>query len=158
MDNTRLFTVHCMCINVFFFFTENEEKAVLYLVIGICFGVICLLIVVVIKLIIRNKLQRKSKLDVTDPVLSNPLPPPNHIEPPTMSRTGSIDRIEVVRFEPRGTFRQGERYHPRSLRNLDPSDDPFDLDQNVDQGDPFQRRGTLLSLDQNDRTLNNYYG
>lgn len=151
--------VHCMCINVYFIYlTENEEKAVLYLVIGVCFGVICLLIVIVIKLIIRNKLQRKSKLDVTDPVLSNPLPPPNHIEHPTMSQTGSIDRIEVVRFEPRGTFRQGERYHPRSLRNLDPSDDPFDLDQNIDHGDPFQRRGTLLSLDQNDRTLNNYYG
>lgn len=144
--------------NSFNFLSKNEEKAVLYLVIGISFGVICLLIVVVIKLVIRNKLQRKTKLDVTDPVLSNPLPPGNHIEVPTMSRTESVDRIEVVRFEPRGTFRNGERYQRQSMRNLDQSVDVSFDSPNLDQGDPFQRRGTLLSLDQNDRTLNNYYG
>ncbi|XP_063403262.1 protein eva-1-like isoform X2 [Mytilus trossulus] len=142
--------------NSFNFISKNEEKAILYLVIGVCVGIICLLIVVVIKLIIRNKHQRKSKLDVTDPVHCNPPPPLNHTEVPTMSRTDSVDRIEVVRFEPRGTFRNGERYRPRSMRNLE-SDDPFDSTI-VDHGDPFQRRGTLLSLDQNDRVINNYYG
>lgn len=141
--------------NSFYFLSQNEEKAVLYLVIGGCFGIICLLIVVVIKLIIRNKRQRNTKLDVTDPIHSNPPPPANHTDVPTMSRTDSVDRIEVVRFEPRGTFRNGDRYHPHSMRNVD-SDDPFDM--TVDQGSPFQRRGTLLSLDQNDRVINNYYG
>ena len=74
------------------------------MIVGISAGLILLLFVIIIKLIIRNKRQRRTKLDVTDPIHINSVPPENHIEAPTLSRHDSIDRIEVVRFEPRSTL------------------------------------------------------
>ncbi|KAJ8315627.1 hypothetical protein KUTeg_007777 [Tegillarca granosa] len=94
----------------FYFVKQNREKAALYLILGICMGIICLLIIVIIKLIIRSKRKEKTKLDVTDPVNSNVIPPPSHIESPTLTRTESVDRIEVVRFEPRSSTSNG--FHP----------------------------------------------
>ncbi|WAR07219.1 EVA1C-like protein [Mya arenaria] len=79
---------------------ENKEKALLYLVLGVAFGVISLLFLVIIRLAIINKRKSRAKLDVSEPVHENHTIPSNHIEVPTLDRTDSLDRIEVVRFNP----------------------------------------------------------
>ncbi|XP_052811001.1 uncharacterized protein LOC128238790 isoform X2 [Mya arenaria] len=87
-------------INTFNFMRENKEKALLYLVLGVAFGVISLLFLVIIRLAIINKRKSRAKLDVSEPVHENHTIPSNHIEVPTLDRTDSLDRIEVVRFNP----------------------------------------------------------
>lgn len=90
----------------FLCFSENREKALLYMILGICVGVIIFLLVIIIRLVIINKQKRRATLDVTDPAHSNTQPPPldNSAESPMLPRSDSIDRIEVVRFEPRRTI------------------------------------------------------
>ncbi|KAK3099033.1 hypothetical protein FSP39_025432 [Pinctada imbricata] len=104
--------------NALNFLQENEEKAVLYMMLGVFGGLIFLLIVIIIRLIIRNKQQRRTKLDVTDPVHANAIPPENHIEAPTLSRHDSMDRIEVVRFEPRSTLMRASLLDSNGDRSL----------------------------------------
>ncbi|XP_052244508.1 protein eva-1-like [Dreissena polymorpha] len=87
-------------LNAFNFIIENKEKAVLYLVLGVTFGVISLLFLVIIRLAIINKRKSRAKLDVSEPAHENHAAPSNHIEAPTLERTESVDRIEVVRFNP----------------------------------------------------------
>lgn len=72
----------------------------LYLVLGVAFGVISILFVVIIRLAIMNKRKSKARLDVSEPVHEDHPAPANHIEAPTLERTDSVDRIEVVRFNP----------------------------------------------------------
>ncbi|XP_048765915.2 protein eva-1-like isoform X2 [Ostrea edulis] len=93
-------------LNTFNFFDKNREKALLYMILGICVGVIIFLLVIIIRLVIINKQKRRATLDVTDPAHSNTQPPPldNSAESPMLPRSDSIDRIEVVRFEPRRTI------------------------------------------------------
>lgn len=94
-------------LNTFNFFDKHREKALLYLILGICVGVIIFLLVIVIKLVIINKQKRRATLDVTDPAHSNSQPPPvdnNGVDTPMLPRHDSMDRIEVVRFEPRRTI------------------------------------------------------
>ena len=79
---------------------ENKEKAVLYLVLGVLFGLICLLFLVIIRLAIINKRKSRAKLDVSEPVHEDHPGPSNHIEVPTLERSDSVDRIDVVRFNP----------------------------------------------------------
>ena len=67
---------------------------------GVTFGIICLLFVVIIRLAIVNKRKSRAKLDISEPVHENTPPPANHIEAPTLERSDSMDRIEVVRFNP----------------------------------------------------------
>ncbi|XP_045197198.2 uncharacterized protein LOC123551946 isoform X2 [Mercenaria mercenaria] len=87
-------------LNAFNFIKENREKAVLYLVLGVAFGIISLLFLVIIRLAIVNKRKSKAKLDITEPTHADHPAPSNHIEAPTLERTDSVDRIEVVRFNP----------------------------------------------------------
>ncbi|OWF37651.1 uncharacterized protein LOC110467191 isoform X1 [Mizuhopecten yessoensis] len=132
--------------NTFYFLRENHEKAVLYLVLGVCFGIISLLLIVVIKLMINNRRKKRVKLDITDPTHSHFLPPPNHLDTPTLSRADSIDRIEIVRFEPRSTLR---RDRDATLRR--------DFESHIPLRTDFEAEDTLRS-DPGDRSLNNYYG
>ncbi|XP_060605574.1 uncharacterized protein LOC132758078 isoform X2 [Ruditapes philippinarum] len=87
-------------LNAFNFIKENREKAVLYLVLGVAFGIISILFLVIIRLAIVNKRKSKAKLDISEPAHIDHPPPSNHIEAPTLERTDSVDRIEVVRFNP----------------------------------------------------------
>lgn len=72
---------------------------------GVCLGLIIVLFAVVIKLMILNKKHKRAKLDVTEPTHSQHASPSNHLDGPAMERADSLDRIEVVRFSPRGTLR-----------------------------------------------------
>ena len=74
----------------------------LYLVLGVAFGIISLLFLVIIRLAIINKRKSRSSLDVSEPAHEDHPAPANHIEAPTLERTDSIDRINVVRFNPMG--------------------------------------------------------
>lgn len=87
-------------LNAFNFIRENKEKAILYLVLGVAVGVISLLFLVIIRLAIVNKRKSRAKLDVSEPVHEDHPAPSNHIEAPTLERSDSVDRIEVVRFNP----------------------------------------------------------
>ncbi|XP_062619660.1 protein eva-1 homolog C-like isoform X1 [Saccostrea cucullata] len=93
-------------LNTFNFFEKNREKALLYLILGLCVGIIIFLLVIVINLVIINKQKRRATLDVTDPAHSSTQPPPleSNVETPMLPRHDSMDRIEVVRFEPRRTI------------------------------------------------------
>jgi len=87
----------------FYTFSENKEKAILYLSLGVAFGVISLLFLVIIRLAIINKRKSRAKLDVSEPVHENHTTSMSRIEVPTLERTDrtdSLDRIEVVRFNP----------------------------------------------------------
>ncbi|KAL5009573.1 hypothetical protein ScPMuIL_011878 [Solemya velum] len=101
-QHTRLFA---NWLNAFHFLGKNREKAILYMAIGVCLGLIIVLLAVVIKLMILNKRHRRAKLDVTEPTHSQHASPSNHLEAPVLERADSLDRIEVVRFSPRGTLR-----------------------------------------------------
>nr|XP_022292393.1 protein eva-1 homolog C-like isoform X2 [Crassostrea virginica] len=93
-------------LNTFNFFHKYKEKALLYMILGMCVGTIIFLLVIVIKLVIINKQKRRATLDVTDPAHSSTQPPPldNGPETPMLPREDSMDRINVVRFEPRRTI------------------------------------------------------
>ncbi|KAK3603551.1 hypothetical protein CHS0354_027975 [Potamilus streckersoni] len=88
-------------LNTFYFFQQNKEKAFLYLALGVSCGVICLLLLVIIRLAMDSRRKAKAKLDISEPVHPEHTPPPNHLEAPTLERSDSVDRIEVVRFTPR---------------------------------------------------------
>lgn len=94
-ENTVLYLYTCV-----FLLAENREKAILYLVLGVAFGIISLLFLVIIRLSIVNKRKSKAKLDISEPAHADHPAPSNHIEAPTLERTDSMDRIEVVRFNP----------------------------------------------------------
>ena len=111
----------------------HQEKAVLYLVLGVCVGLILLLTSVLARVCYRMKRNTHAKLDMMEPThsrnISHLVNHMNHhsvLETPMLEHSDSIDRIEVVRFEPRGTMRSG--YH------------------------------STLHSDSGDRSLNNYYG
>ncbi|KAL3884224.1 hypothetical protein ACJMK2_030442 [Sinanodonta woodiana] len=88
-------------LNTFYFFQQNKEKAFLYLSLGVSFGVICLLLLVIIRLIIDSRRKAKARLDISEPIHPEHSSPSNHLEAPTLERSDSVDRIEVVRFTPR---------------------------------------------------------
>ena len=106
----------------------------LYLVLGVCAGVVLLLVAVLGRVCYQLKRRTHAKLDMTEPTHSRNVSHLAHhmnhhslLDPPMLEHSDSIDRIEVVRFEPRGTLRSG--YH-----------------------------STLHSDSGGDRSLNNYYG
>lgn len=115
----------------------------LYSVLGVCGGLISLLLIVIGHLIVKNKRKKRAKLDVTDPVHPNGHAPGNHIEAPTLTRTDSIDRIEIVRFEP--------RTHSFSRGTLG-----RDFESHIPLRTDFEPDNTLRS--DGDRSLSNYYG
>ncbi|KAK7486634.1 hypothetical protein BaRGS_00022159 [Batillaria attramentaria] len=111
------------------FLQTHQEKAVLYMVVGVCFGLILLLLVVLGRVCVQLKRNTHAKLDMSEPTHSrNVSRLHNHtgLDTPMLDHSDSIDRIEVVRFEPRGTLRSG--YH------------------------------STLHSDSGDRSLCNYYG
>ncbi|KAL8570889.1 hypothetical protein ACOMHN_023562 [Nucella lapillus] len=115
------------------FVQGHQEKAILYLILGVCVGLILLLSAVLGRVCYKLKHNTHAKLDLMEPThsrnVSHLVHHTNHhslLETPMLEHSDSIDRIEVVRFEPRGTTRSG--YHS-SLHN-----------------------------DSGDRSLNNYYG
>lgn len=67
---------------------------------GVAFGIISLLFLVIIRLALINKRKSRAKLDVSEPAHADHPAPSNHIEAPTLERSDSIDRIDVVRFNP----------------------------------------------------------
>lgn len=95
---------------MFSFPSDHQEKAILYVVLGVCIGVISLLTIVLGQVCVQFKRKSRAKLDLTEPTHSRNVTH-NHstLETPMLERSDSIDRIEVVRFEPRGTMRSG--YH-----------------------------------------------
>ncbi|XP_070191232.1 uncharacterized protein [Littorina saxatilis] len=116
------------------FVQGHQEKAILYIVLGVCVGLILLLVVVLGRVCYKLKHNTQAKLDMTEPTHSRNVSHLAHhmnhhhslLETPMLEHSDSIDRIEVVRFEPRGTLRSG--YH------------------------------STLHSDSGDRSLNNYYG
>ncbi|XP_041350839.1 uncharacterized protein LOC121369830 [Gigantopelta aegis] len=104
--------------NTVHFLARNKEKAILYLVLGICAGIITLLSVALTKIGIDYKRNVKAKLDVTEPTHSHNATNNHHhnpLEGPSLEHADSLDRIEVVRFSPRGTLRSD--HGNRSLSN-----------------------------------------
>ena len=111
----------------------HQERAILYLVLGMCAGIIFLLMAVLGRVCYKLKRRTHAKLDMTEPTHSRNVSHLAHhmnhhslLDTPMLEHSDSIDRIEVVRFEPRGTLRSG--YH------------------------------STLHTDSGDRSLNNYYG
>ncbi|XP_050391545.1 latrophilin Cirl isoform X3 [Patella vulgata] len=103
--------------NAWYFLKGNQEKAILYFVIGVSFGIIVLLTVMLIKIGADYKRNMRAKLDVTEPTHSHNMGHNhNSLETPMLDGSDSLDRIEVVRFSPRGTLRNNDPGN-RSLSN-----------------------------------------
>ncbi|XP_067676550.1 protein eva-1-like isoform X2 [Haliotis asinina] len=103
-------------LNAVNFLNKNVEKVILYLVLGVCVGIIILLTVILIKIGRDYKRNVRAKLDVTEPTHSHNVTSNHHpLEASSIERAESIDRIEVVRFSPRGTLRNDTG--TRSLSN-----------------------------------------
>ncbi|XP_071112933.1 protein eva-1-like isoform X1 [Haliotis cracherodii] len=103
-------------LNAVNFLNKNAEKVILYLVLGVCVGIIILLTVILIKIGRDYKRNVRAKLDVTEPTHSHNVTSNHHpLEASSIERAESIDRIEVVRFSPRGTLRNDTG--TRSLSN-----------------------------------------
>ncbi|XP_064616271.1 protein eva-1 homolog C-like [Liolophura sinensis] len=117
VTNSRAIGFLADWITILQYLHKNRERAILYLVLGACAGLIILLLVVIIKLLIEQKRNARAKLDISEP--SHPhTSMRSHIEDiHSLDHSDSTaDVIEVVRFSPRGTLRS-ERTGPLSLHN-----------------------------------------
>ncbi|GFS12420.1 protein eva-1 C [Elysia marginata] len=109
---------------VIHYLDANEEKAWLYFTLGICFGIIVMLIVVLVRVCINFRRNIRARLDVSDPthrsaLINNHGSGPDPLDAPMLEHSDSIDRIEVVRFSPRSTLRsmRGSARENRDLVN-----------------------------------------
>ncbi|KAK0044563.1 protein eva-1 C [Biomphalaria pfeifferi] len=97
----------------------HEEKAWLYFSLGICFGIIVMLVVVLAKVCFNFHRNIQARLDVSEPTHRSALIN-NHssLDAPMLEHSDSMDRIEVVRFSPRSTLRSlRSDSHDRNLVN-----------------------------------------
>ncbi|ESO89325.1 hypothetical protein LOTGIDRAFT_210364 [Lottia gigantea] len=104
--------------NAWHYLKANEERVILYFVIAICLAIILMLTALLIKIGTDFKRSIRAKLDVTEPTHSHNYNSHNHtsMETPMLDGSDSLDRIEVVRFSPRGTLRNNDPGN-RSLSN-----------------------------------------
>ncbi|BFZ25057.1 hypothetical protein BsWGS_28096 [Bradybaena similaris] len=97
----------------------HQEKAWLYFTLGICFGIIVMLLFVLIKVCINFRRNIRARLDVSEPThRSAHINNHSSLDAPMLEHSDSVDRIEVVRFSPRNTLRsQRSNSHHRDLVN-----------------------------------------
>ncbi|CAG5128003.1 unnamed protein product, partial [Candidula unifasciata] len=97
----------------------HQEKAWLYFTLGICFGIIVMLLFVLIKVCINFRRNIRARLDVSEPThRSAHINNHSSMDAPMLEHSDSVDRIEVVRFSPRNTLRsQRSNSHHRDLVN-----------------------------------------
>uniref|UniRef100_A0A0L8ICL4 EVA1 domain-containing protein n=2 Tax=Octopus bimaculoides TaxID=37653 RepID=A0A0L8ICL4_OCTBM len=97
-------------LGVFYIIQKNKEKALLYFLLGISLGTICILLIVVVKLIFVNKRKLQAKLDLTEPTHSQNATPNNHVpkhsSPTALRRATSDEFVDFMGYSPRsGTLR-----------------------------------------------------
>ena len=87
-----------MFINLaWFLFTENREKVLLYLILGVCCGTIFVLLAIILKLSMWNKRRRKhqrAKMEISHPIRS-----PNENQS-LLDMTDKTDGIEMLSYRP----------------------------------------------------------
>ncbi|CAL1540998.1 unnamed protein product [Lymnaea stagnalis] len=106
-------------LSICHYLKTHEEKAWLYFTLGICFGIIVMLVVVLVKVCCNFRRNIRARLDVSEPThRSAHINNHSSLDAPMLEHSDSMDRIEVVRFSPRSTLRSlRSNSHNRDLVN-----------------------------------------
>ncbi|XP_059171433.1 uncharacterized protein LOC131952683 isoform X2 [Physella acuta] len=105
--------------SIYHYLKIHQEKAILYFTLGVAFGIIVILVVVLIKVCCNFRRNIRARLDVSEPThRSAHINNHSSLDAPMLEHSDSMDRIEVVRFSPRNTLRSlRSNSHNRDLVN-----------------------------------------